>query len=181
MANFDLLELRNIFEDQSVMICFNGPFSHSVIEQLGEAVRNYLESADAPKDRIADVFSVFVEQAQNLKNYTAEAETRIPHAAGAQNGTLAIARDGENYVVSSGNPICAEDAAPLRERLDPIIASDKRELKQMYKQKLREPAEEGQGAGLGFVYMARKAVEPLRYSIREQSDGTAFFNITVVI
>jgi hypothetical protein len=181
MADFDLLDLRNIFEDQSVMICFNGPFSHSVIEQLGEAVRNYLQSAEAPKNRIADVFSVFVEQAQNLKNYTARSRLGDSADSSARTGTLAIAREGEHYIVSSGNLIRAEDAQVIREHIDPLLEADKDTLKKMYKRQLRQPVAEGEGAGLGFIHMARKAAEPLRYSIRDSKNGTAFFNITVVI
>ncbi|MFO8063844.1 MAG: SiaB family protein kinase [Spirochaetota bacterium] len=181
MANFDILSLRTIFEDQNVMICFNGPFSHSVIEQLGEAVKNYLRSSEAPKDRIADVFSVFVEQAQNLKNYTTRTDLQsVQHSSGA-GGTLAIAHEGENYIVSSGNLVQSEDVARIRRYIDPLLEADKGELKRMYKQRLREPVEQEEGAGLGFISMARKAVEPLRYSIKEQPDGTMFFNISVVI
>ena len=181
MANFDIMDLRNIFEDQNVMICFNGPFSHSVIEQLGEAVKNHLHSSHAPKDRIADVFSVFVEQAQNLKNYTTRTGSDLSQESSGANGTLAIAREGENYIVSSGNLVGAEDVERIRAFIDPLLEADGKELKTMYKRRLREPVEEGDGAGLGFISMARKSVEPLRYSIKEQPDGALFFNISAVI
>ena len=175
MAEFDLYSLRNTFEEQGVMICFNGPFSHSVIEELGEAVRRYLKSADAPKSRVTDVFSVFVEQAQNLKNYTAREDSLGP------NGTLVIAREHDRYLVSSGNLVEREDAERLRSRLDDIAELDRDGLKQLYKKRLREPVEEGAGAGIGFVTMARKSPEPLKYSLRDMPDGTGFFTVSVVV
>ena len=181
MSTFDLFALRNSFEDQGVMIVFNGPFSHSVIEELGEAVKKYLQSAEAPKDRVADVFSVFVEQAQNLKNYTSKAAADLPEGSIDQNGTLAIARDNDHYVVSSGNVIRREDVEAIRGRLDSIVELDAGELKKLYKQRLREPTDGSGGAGLGFISMARKATAPIEYTIRELQDGTAFFNITVTI
>ncbi|MEX2443953.1 MAG: SiaB family protein kinase [Alkalispirochaeta sp.] len=173
MKTFDLYSLRTTFEEQGVMICFNGPFSHSVIEQLGEAVKKHLQSSEAPRDRVTDVFSVFVEQAQNLKNYTAARLEGI--------GTLAIAREGERYVVSSGNMILPEDGADLRARLDEIIAADAATLKSMYKTRLRQPMETGTGAGLGFITMARKATEPIVYSITDTVGTNDFFTITVTI
>lgn len=173
MKTFDLFSLRTTFETQGVMICFNGPFSHSVIEQLGEAVKKHLQSSEAPRDRVTDVFSVFVEQAQNLKNYTT---SRLPGI-----GTLAIAREGEAYVVSSGNMILPEDAADLRTRLDEIITADATALKSMYKTQLRQPIEEGEGAGLGFITMARKASRPIEYSIMDSVGTNDFFTITVMI
>jgi hypothetical protein len=155
------------------MICFNGPFSHSVIEQLGEAVKKHLQSSETPRDRVTDVFSVFVEQAQNLKNYTTSRLDGI--------GTLAIARNGESYVVSSGNLIRPEDAADLHARLGELIAADSATLKSMYKTQLRRPIEEGAGAGLGLITMARKASEPIEYSIMDSVGVNAFFTITVTI
>ncbi|HUZ18009.1 MAG TPA: SiaB family protein kinase, partial [Spirochaetia bacterium] len=103
MASFDLFALRNVFEEHSIMMCFSGPFSHSVIEELGVAIKKYLLSEDAPKDRLADVFAVFVEQAQNLKNYTERSDFDGSTEANYRSGTLAIAREDERYVVSSGN------------------------------------------------------------------------------
>ncbi len=181
MGSFDIASLRNLFEEQGVMICFNGPFSHSVIEQLGDAVRNYLQSANAPRDSVADVFSVFIEQAQNLKNYAASTSLGADEYSPERNGTLAIAREEDHYIVSSGNLIRKEDAPPLRQRLDEIASADADELKKMYKKRLREPVAEGDGPGLGLIFMARKSPEPLRYSITEHTNGTAFFTIGVVI
>lgn len=173
MRSFDLYALRTTFEEQGVMMCFNGPFSHSVIEQLGDAVKKHLQSSDAPRSRVTDVFSVFVEQAQNLKNYTSARLDGI--------GTLAIARDGDRYVVSSGNMIRPEDGSDLRARLDEIVAADADTLKVMYKTRLRQPLEEGSGAGLGFLTMARKATDPIEYSILDSVGEYDFFTITVTI
>lgn len=163
------------------MICFSGPFSHSVIEELGVAVKKYLVSDDAPKDRLADVFAVFVEQAQNLKNYAARGGFIEPSHAVYRNGTLAIAREGDRYVVGSGNLVRNEDAAGISESLKALVGLDAGGLKQLYKDRLRRPTGDGSSAGLGFIDMARKASEPIRYAMREQSDGSVFFNISVVI
>jgi hypothetical protein len=181
MVKLDLFSLRKTFDDQGVMICFNGPFSHSVIEQLGEAIKKHLQSADAPQDSIADVFSVVIEQAQNLKNYTTREDLDLPTNSRLRNGTLIVGKTDEGYIVSSGNLVLSDDVPELKERLDTIHAMDKTELKAFYKKRLRAPREDGIGAGLGLIVMARKASAPLDYSFRDQGDGTSFFNINVVI
>ena len=157
MSVLDLFALRNVFEDQGVMICFSGPFSHSVIEDLGVAVKKYLVSDDAPKDRLADVFAVFVEQAQNLKNYAAREELTEPSHAVYRSGTLAIAREGDRYVVGSGNLVRDEDAAGILKSLKVLAGLDACGLKQLYKNRLRRPTGGGSSAGLGFIDMARMA------------------------
>jgi len=182
MADFDLYSLRNVFTEYGVMICFNGPFSHSVIEELGIAVRKYLESNDAPKNCIADVFAVFIEQAQNLKNYTSSGPFSEPEYARYKNGTLVIAREGDRYIVSSGNFVRDEDCPALEQSLSSVRVLDKLQLKALYKERLRSasPAASG-GAGLGFIDMARKASDPLAFSVRRLADGSTFFNISVSI
>ncbi len=182
MAGFDLYELRNVFTDQGILICFNGHFSHSVIEELGVAVRKYLASDEAPKDRIADVFAVFIEQAQNLKNYTAE-DGVFQHAdALYRTGTLAIARNDASYTVSCGNHVRNEDMPGLTTRLEELRELDKTQLRKLYKTRLRAPEQpESGGAGLGLIDMARKASQPPDYSMKDLGDGTHFFHISVTI
>ncbi|HUX11693.1 MAG TPA: SiaB family protein kinase [Spirochaetia bacterium] len=198
MTHFDLFSLRDVFADQGVMICFNGPFSHSVIEELGTAVRKYLESDAAPKDRIADVFAVFVEQAQNLKNYTSNRLFAGAEDGRFRHGTLVIARENDSYIVSSGNLVGPEDVARVKTAIESVSGLDKVELKTLYKQRLRTPVEPGRGAGLGFIDMARRATAPIACSFRELADGnpldheglssdgglpagTVFFNVSVFI
>ncbi len=181
MTSFDLFSLRKVFADQGVMICFNGPFSHSVIEELGIAVRKYLQSDDAPKDRIADVFSVFVEQAQNLKYYTGQDFSDLPGAADFRNGTLVIARDEEHYIVSSGNLVRRQDAEVLLSELEQISKLDHDELRALYKRRLRGDASSAHGAGLGLVEMARKASRPILYKVQDIGDGSRYFSISVFI
>jgi hypothetical protein len=182
MAGFDLYELRNVFTNQGILICFNGQFSHSVIEELGVAVRKYLASDEAPKDRIADVFAVFVEQAQNLKNYTAEDGVFKDADAAYRTGTLAIARGAGSYTVSCGNHVRNEDIPQLTGRLDEVRGLDKTELRKLYKRRLRAPeTTDSGGAGLGIIDMARKASQAPDYSLKDLGDGTHFFHISVTI
>ena len=47
MERLDLFDMRGVFTRQEIMICFNGPFSRSIIEELGNAVKRYLEEARA--------------------------------------------------------------------------------------------------------------------------------------
>ena len=44
MISIDLFELQRHFNAQRIMLCFNGPLSASLIEEIGKALRNYLES-----------------------------------------------------------------------------------------------------------------------------------------
>ena len=54
----DLYNLRKQFDESGMMMCFNGPFSHSIIEEIGTALRNYLAAENIAKAAVLDVFAV---------------------------------------------------------------------------------------------------------------------------
>ena len=43
METLDLLAMRESYTRQRILLCFNGPISRSLIEEIGNALRNYLE------------------------------------------------------------------------------------------------------------------------------------------
>ncbi|HET7838443.1 MAG TPA: SiaB family protein kinase, partial [Rectinemataceae bacterium] len=98
----DIYGLRKSLIESDILICFNGPFSHSIIEEIGTAVRRYLESDAAPSSAMTDVFAVFVELAQNVQAYTSSLRG-ADGGAGLDAGTLVIGRAGDRYALSSGN------------------------------------------------------------------------------
>ena len=65
----DLLTLRDQFDKQRVLLSFNGPISHSLIEEIGKAIRNYLNSESAAPSAAMDVFSTYIEMTQNISHY----------------------------------------------------------------------------------------------------------------
>jgi hypothetical protein len=180
MKDFDLVRLRDDLSERGILMILSGPFSHSIVEEFGNAVRNYLENAQLSRTAMMDVFAVYVEQAQNVGNYLRRWEREPNGARIINSGIVVIARDGERYVISSGNLLAPEDAAPLTARLEQLRALDKIGLKALHKEKLRQPLNEWGGGGLGLIQMARKAAAPLQYALTTV-DEWVFFTLRVVI
>jgi hypothetical protein len=176
VQNLDLLRLRDLFLRENVLLCFNGPFSHSIIEELGKALKAHLEVDKLAKSAVMDVFSVFIEQTQNVRNYTKG--SALPETA--RMGIVAIGKEGERYVVGSGNLVKEADIRELTARIDRLNGLDKPALKSLYKEQLRS-APEGPGAGLGLISMARVATAPLRYAVEPVGDDLVFFSLGAVI
>ncbi len=178
----NLHDLRHTLSSQGALICFNGPFTHSIIEELGKAVRKYLENEEVQKSALMDVFSVYIEATQNVSNYANRDEWRETERTRLNAGIVVIGREGDRYVVQSGNPVRPEDAAVLRERLDRLIALDKAGLKALYKEQARSKLGPGSSsAGLGLIDMARKASEPLEYALVPDQAGLSFFSLKVIV
>ncbi len=177
-----LYDLRKRLSEQGILISFNGPFSHSIIEELGKAVKHYLEMEEVRKTALMDVFSVYIEATQNVRNYGARADLEEATRTKVGSGIIVIARSEDRYIVSSGNLVRAEDGAELSQRLEELRGMDKAQLKARYKEQMRKEIPPGaQGAGLGLIDMARKASEPLAYDLVPDGDGFAFFTLRVTI
>ncbi|MBM9945654.1 biofilm formation regulator kinase SiaB [Pseudomonas aeruginosa] len=174
METLDLLAMRESYTRQRILLCFNGPISRSLIEEIGHALRNYLHAEQAKPSEAMDVFAVYIRHYANLKGYG-------EHEAAA---TVAIARNEDgHYVVSAGNLVERDDGQSLVRSIQAIANLDKAALKAAYKEQLRRPRDSGcaSGAGLGLLDIARKSSEPLAASLKEQPDGRAFFSLRAVI
>jgi hypothetical protein len=178
----DMQLLRDLFKRCNIILGFSGPFSQSVIEELGDAIRRHLEAQTEPRKRISDVFAVYIELTQNIRHYAETTGADEAEIARLNASTVLIARKGERYEVISGNLIRNEDADGLSERLETVAYLDADELKAAYKERLRAPIEtNATGAGLGFLQMARKASAPIEFDISDVDDRFSFFSLTVTI
>lgn len=180
MDQIDLFTLQQTYNQQRIMLCFNGPLTRSLIEEIGNALRNYMERENATPSSAMDVFGAYIELTQNIRHYAASKGWNDSEAS----ATVVIARDGDGrYVVSAGNVIAAEDGPALAARIDSLALLDKAQLKARYKEQLRRPRDpaSGSGAGLGLIDLARKASAPLVCSLRTLNDGRGFFSLRVVM
>lgn len=186
MPSLDLLELRHTFERARILLAFNGPVSQGIIEEMGRAVRAHLENHAVAKHALADVFSVYIEQTQNIHHYarrqaaSTEAFTQLSHA------TILIGQQPTEipaYQVMSANLIAEQDLPQLTAWIDEINTLDAKALRALYKQKLRQPlAKEAKGAGLGLIEMRRRACQPLSYRIQDTENAEyKFFSLSVSV
>lgn len=180
MANpsADLYDLREVFDRQQIMVCFNGPINAALIEEIGRALRDYLSLQQEKPSAVADIFAVYIEMTQNIRRY-ADAH---PGLAGAANAVIVVSREQGRYVVSAGNVVAPEDGARLTARVAGLAAMDGAALKAAFKAQLRRPREDlGNSAGLGLIDIARKASRPLAGTLRAVDPGRSFFSLRVVL
>ena len=178
----NILNLRNKLNEYGVIMSFTGPFSQGIIEEIGDALRNYLETKIDSRGEIFKVFSVFIEQTQNIKNYAYQLPEENTQEDILLSGILNIGYKDEKYFVSSGNLVKEDDVDELRARLNQIKSYNKKELAKAYREILRSNKENDRGgAGLGLIEMARKASESIVFSFEDTEGGYKFFTLTIRI
>lgn len=179
MPNYDILALREDISDKGILICFNGPFSHSIIEEIGTAVKKHLEGDAVVKSAVHDVFAVYIEQTQNVRNYVTRKNFPLQKFFSS---IVVIAKQEGAYIISSGNVIEKRDVPALLQKLEQVNSLDKEGLKKLYRERLRQELPPGsQGAGIGLIDMARRASGALRYSVNALDNTYDFFSLTVAV
>ena len=156
MEPINIFGLREYFNSGKILLCFNGPISRSLIEEIGNALKNYLQADNIHPSEAMDVFGVYIEMTQNIRHYAiAQGYDEINSSA-----TVIVARDAEErYLVQAGNIVEAADGEALLARVDALASMDKAQLKATYKTQLRQPRDAAAttGAGLGLIDVARKS------------------------
>lgn len=182
MVHNQLLELQRMLNKNGILISFSGRFSQQIIEELGDALKKYLESEECPRNDVFNIFSIFIEQTQNIKNYCENKRT-TPHYERIANACMVTIGNSEaGTFVWSGNIIEREDCEQLLRLLSDITPLDKLALKKLYKEKLKQELPLGSSsAGIGLVEMARKATQPLQYDITNLDDNFSFFTLKAFV
>lgn len=183
MLNANLHQLINDLSSQGIIVSFNGSFTQGIIEEIGTAITSYLQ-AEKHTDETDNhnVFSVYIEQAQNIKTYFLK---EVAHQDVLEirrrsfESIIVIGLHNDRFFVCSGNLICNDDVKKLKERLDYVNSQTKDQLKQFYKATLRKADSPCGSAGLGIIDMARKATLPLEYVFMPRNEKYSFFTLKV--
>ena len=94
-------------------------------------------------------------------------------------GIFLVSKGDDEYHVTTGNMVENSKLEELTEMLENINKLDKDELKEMYKQQIRQGrlSDKG-GAGLGFIDIKRKTGKDLEYHFLPISESKSFFLLT---
>ncbi|MFC5704314.1 SiaB family protein kinase [Cohnella faecalis] len=182
MEDNPLLEVQTVLRRNGILISFSGRLSQQLIEEYGEAVKTYLETDKRPKNEIYHIFSIFIEQTQNIKNYCTSKSESALYDQISSSCIVTIGRETDGNFICSGNLVDNGDLATLISHIEPIINLQKDELKRLYKEKLKQPFDgTSSGAGVGLIDIARKAALPLEYSVTKLDDRVSFFTLKAVV
>jgi hypothetical protein len=137
---------------------------------------------DMPLSESQAVFSVFVEQMNNMLMYSAEKE-KHEHPGTTTSGIFVLGSVDKSYYVQTGNVIKESSVGLLKERIDYLNTLDKKELRQFYKEQMKSENDnpESKGAGLGLTEIARRATSKIEYEFIPYGEGLSYFTMYVTV
>ncbi len=178
----DLYELYKDLTNDRILFCFCGSASQLIVEGIGETLLHRMELEGTDTSIVGRVFEIFVEQMQNIVNYSSESiPVAVPVGQELRVGILIVGKQDENFYVRCGNYIDNQQVEFLTTTLGGLQTMDKTQLKALYKETRKSGQGGEKGAGLGFIDMARKASKPLEFSITTVDETRSFFSLTTII
>lgn len=174
---------KKSLDEKGIMFSFSGFVSDGILFALGESLKQKMTLDSTDPNTTKKVFSVFVEQVQNIIRYSAErVEGEIPTKVELGSGTITVGYEGDKFFVVCSNTVDNSDVELLRQRLEIVRGLDKEGLKAYYREKLKEPPEEqSKGATIGIIEIAKRASEPIEFDFEPMDGDTTFFCLKAYI
>ena len=172
-------QMKSLVMDQEFFLSYSGFVSEDILEAVGQTLRDRLRDMDSSPKQIKQVFSIFVELMQNVIRYGDDGPQPTSLSGEKPSyGMLTVSKNNGELIVMSGNFIANKDAEKICSRIDELKTKSQDELRQIYKEKLRQPTEEqSKGASLGLIEIARRSSTPPDYMMTDGPDDTSFFII----
>ena len=173
----EMYNFRNQLHEQGIVFCYSGYMTEQIMTGIGDAIKRKLKIDQADRQTARTVFSVFVEQVQNVIRYSSEHEAEEGQPASElRYGVMTVGCKNDRYFVSCGNVVNTTDVERLRASLTHIQGLDRRQLRVFYKESLKAdvPAK-SKGAGVGFIHIARTASRGFEFDFSTLDDDHAYF------
>ena len=183
---FDMLEYHKMLRENMITLVYSGPLWAEGIGGVAGTLKKRFEYDKLPLETSQEVFSVFVEQMNNMLMYSTEnKQLGSPddlHSE-APKGTFILGTKGKAYFIQTGNMMKNEAVDSVREKIDYLNTLDKQELRKYYKEQARLEVvnPNSKGAGLGLIEIARRISSKIEYTFTPFDDGYTFFTMHVTI
>ncbi len=182
----NMMKYYKLLREHNINVIYSGPVWSDGIESVGGMLKKRMELDSLPLSASMSVFSVFVEQMNNILLYSEDKlqDTTCEHdGAPVSCGVFVVGTKGKSYYLQTGNVVNKKQAELIKARVDHLNTLDKSDLRKFYKEKLRSEDEnkDSKGAGIGLIEIARRASSKIDYELEPYDDESLFFTMHVTI
>ncbi len=171
------LDFKTRLDEQGALLAYCGGVSEAILAAFGETLKQKMVERDADAGVSKRLFSIFIEQVQNVIRYSEERDQAGDDGQqGLGAGLIVVGIYNGRYFVVCGNFVQHDRVERLKTRLDHLVTLDRDSMRQFYREKLREPPEEGSlGATIGLIEIARRSSLPIEYDFSPNDAASSFF------
>ena len=180
----DFKDLKLCLEiDDKVIYEFDDIVNEENMIKSAKYIEELLHKNNAKPGKIQNVFVLLIEVMQNILNYSYGTVVLKDNKREAF-GMLIISYKSQNdtYTLQSCNLIEKTQEDKIRKKLEAVEGLDSTELRELARDKMRSKEDNHQkGAGLGFILMARKCIEPIEVNFSPWKDGILHYQLKLTI
>ena len=180
----DLKNLQLCLEiDDKTIYEFSDKVNEKSMVNAAKYIEELLLKNGAKPEKIQNVFELLIEVMQNILNYSYKSidlENNKKEAYGFV--TLSYNSDVNTYILQSCNLIAQEQEISIIEKLKSLEGLDNKALRKLAREKMRSREDNhDKGAGLGFIMMARKCIEPFEVEFIAYKENILQYKLKLVI
>jgi hypothetical protein len=160
-----------------VLYSFKGELNNLVLKTILQTMEDKMGEIGVDRFVRKKINSILIECLQNLIFHAEKARTD------AEQPSLVISRQGQEYMISTANLIPKEKQATLKNYIDKINAMSDDDLRNFYQEVLTNGKFNPQGgAGLGIINIARKTKDhKLGYKFLPVNDSHLMFQMDILV
>jgi hypothetical protein len=151
-------EIKQMTEREGIVfLAYAGFLSQALISGMTDALEKETEYGGLGATESTHIFTIFIEMAQNMMNYSKNKAEGIPQFK--PEGLILVGKDDEKgvYYVQSQNILDQEDKNKMEPKLIEIQSMDQEAIKKRYRE-LRKSGRDthAKGGGIGFYEIAKR-------------------------
>lgn len=169
-----IYKFHQAMEQQKLQLVYNGEVNQSITKAFVSLAEKNLEETNESVPTKKRVYHVMVECLQNICKHADDPVTGEPDIPGS--GIFVVGYNENAYIVTTGNIVANERIEGLKRLLERVNHLDRDELKQLYKEQIKQSrlSDKG-GAGLGFIDIAKKTGNKLTFHFEPVNELSSFF------
>jgi len=175
----DLKALEAILEEDGIVfLSYGGFLTQSLIVGMTEALEMESENSSLSMKLAGNIFTIFIELAQNMMNYSKKVSTDGIDPK----GMILVGKDKEGYYyVLSQNIVDENDKAKMEPKLKEVVNASKDEIKKLYRAARKSGKHtHAKGGGIGFYEIAKRC-EKILYKFEHIADDKYYFKFKAII
>jgi hypothetical protein len=173
-------EFHNSMIDNNLSLVYEGEVNQTIVKAFTSLAETNLDKTDESTKTKKTVYHVMVECLQNITKH-ADGSTMDNELKGP-GGIFLVGEDEKCFTITTGNPVSSDRIPGLKEVLGKVNQMEKEELKKAYKEQMRNnKLSDKDGAGLGFIDIAKKTGNRLEYEFIEQENGGTLFILRTTV
>lgn len=159
--------------DEKTIYTFSGKMDEAKMIESANHIEKLLIQNGAKKDKIQNVFELFIETIQNMLNYAYNSmKLKNNKREVFCNFSLSYFTEKNLYRLESCNLISVEQRDVIEYKVKSIKKLDDASLRKLIRQKSRSKVDNhDKGAGLGYIIMTRKSSSPIEIEFTPYGDN----------